>query len=162
MCDNNQKIDVGKYKIIAAILDPKPRFFVPKWLRKCEFLIDGEVYTGRHINHDFNGFYDFLRSHMEIVGIRMTLFSDDENRSMLYSLKSGIGIKIIDIHHNMPSFEIYNGPISSYRSEDSCDQFFDCNYILKNTSGNYAMTFGLSCLPPDEIQEIESWCENSR
>ena len=54
------------------------------------------------------------------------------------------------------SVELFWEAASDYDNDLSADQFFDCNYIFKNSSQEYAVTFGFSHLPESEIEDLLS------
>jgi hypothetical protein len=102
---------------------------------------------------DTNGFYDFLRpQHGGIIGVRFAPFVS--HSYLCDSGKEGPGLRISGDYSTAVGF--FWEDASDFDNALSADQFFDYNYIFKNSSSGYAVTFGLSHLQKGEIEDILS------
>ncbi len=108
---------------------------------------------------DTNGFYDFLRpQHGGIIGVRFTPFVS--HSYLCDSGKVGPGLRISG-DYPTASVELFWEDASDFDNALSADQFFDYNYIFKNSSSEYAVTFGFSHLKEGEIEDLLSRLDSS-
>jgi hypothetical protein len=139
-------------KLVLVTVTPNPQVKLISWPQNRVFFNQEEfeeVGAG-----DTNGFYDFLRLRDgHIVGVRFAPFVELSN--ICDSATPGPGLRIVGISPTA-SLELFWEPEVTYDHSLSVDQFFDWNYIFKSTSKKYAITFGFSHLPQNEVEDLLS------
>lgn len=103
---------------------------------------------------DTNGFYDFLRQpDGHIVGVRFAPFI--ELAYIFDSAIAGSGLRITGAAPTA-SLELFWESVTNYDHDLSADQFFDYNYIFRSSLGRFAVSFGFSHLPQNDIDNLLS------
>jgi len=139
-------------KVLIVTISPTPRIKLISW-PASRVPIDDENFEDAGAG-DTNGFYDFLRLPQgHIVGVRFTPFV--EHSDICDSATPGLGLRITSAFPTS-SIELFWETERNYDYALSADQFFDCNYIFKSPSQKYAVTFGFSHLPENEIEDLLS------
>lgn len=100
---------------------------------------------------DWTGFYDFLRTAQKtIIGIRYSPLADDGD--LLTSLTEKPYATVL----SNGTFELYLSGERAFVPELSADQSFGDNVVLRSSSGEHALTFGLDDLEMSERSQLEN------
>ena len=139
-------------RLLIVTISPTPRVKVVSWpVSRVQF--DDESFDEIGAG-DTNGFYDFLRvPDGHIVGVRFTPFV--EHSDICDSATQGPGLQVTGAAPTA-SVELFWGNGREYSETLSGDQFMDYNYIFRNPSKAYAVTFGFSHLEENEINDLLS------
>jgi len=140
-------------RLLIVTISPRPQVKLISW-PASRVSIGTETFEEIGAG-DTNGFYDFLRKgpHGHIIGVRFMPFIRYSH--ICDSARVGPGLRISGAYPTA-SVELFWEEASEYDDDLSVDQFMDYNYIFKNSSQEYAVTFGFLHLPDNEIEDLLS------